>query len=129
MDNHFKMSHVPKGETMKIAIRTERMLCRNCKVEFPNYWSLMNHRRDNHPTDKSCRYDLEDRCKHSDEECWYKHKNTTHLQSQNRSNRNQPHINECYDCKQMFSNKNDLMMHKKNEHVEKCKPCEKYVKN
>ena len=70
MDNHFKMSHVLKGVTLNIEIRTGRTLCINCKVEFPNYWSLMNHRRDNHPTGKSCRYDLEGRCKHSDEECW-----------------------------------------------------------
>ena len=69
MENHFKMSHVPNGETSKVVIRTERITCRNCKNEFSNYWSLMNHRRDNHPTDKSCRYDLEDRYKHSSEEC------------------------------------------------------------
>ena len=75
MSNHYNMSHVPSGDTNKVTIRAERLSCRNCKVEFENYWSLMNHRRDNHPTDKAYRYDLEDRCKQSAEKCWYKHKN------------------------------------------------------
>ena len=130
MDNHYKMSHVPQGESMNIAIRTEAMICRNCKVEFKNYWSLMNHRRDNHPTEKACRYDLEDRCKHNDNECWYKHKNKNNpnMHSPNAS-QNQTNINECYDCKLKFRNKNELMMHKKIQHIEKCKPCDKYFKN
>ena len=125
MDNHFKMSHVAKGDISKVVIRTERITCRNCKVEFSNYWSLMNHRRDNHPTDKACRYDLEDRCKHSSEECWYKHKN-----GKNPSNQTTKiHLNSCFECEMNFRNTNGLMMHKKTEHIEQCKPCDKYMKN
>ena len=126
MDNHFKMSHVPKGETSNITIRAERMTCRNCKVDFQNYWSLMNHRRDNHPTNKTCRYDLEDRCKHSSEECWYLHKNG---RRPNTSNQSESHINECFECNMKFKNKNELMIHRKNNHPELCKPCDKYIKN
>ena len=125
MNNHYNMSHVPSGEKNTIAIRTEKLTCRNCKVEFENYWSMMNHRRDNHPTDRSCRYDLEDRCKHSAEECWYKHKSGRNPKIPTESS----HINKCFECKMTFRNRNELMMHKKVEHVELCKPCEKYSKN
>ena len=125
MDNHFKMSHVAKGDKSQVVIRTERITCRNCKVEFSNYWSLMNHRRDNHPTDKACRYDLEDRCKHSSQECWYKHKN-----GKNPSNTTtKTYLNKCFECELNFRDKNELMMHKKKEHIEQCKPCEKYLMN
>ena len=125
MDNHYKMSHVPKEDTNKVVIRTEKMTCRNCKVELLNYWSLINHRRDNHPTDKACRYDLEDRCKHSSEECWYQHKN-----GRNTHNKTQlSNSNECFECKLKFKNKHELMMHKKIQHIEHCKPCDKYQKN
>ena len=125
MANHFKMSHLPKGDTNKVVIRTEKMACRNCKIEFSNYWSLMNHRRDNHPTDKACRYDLEDRCKHSSEECWYNHKNGRGPSNQTKH----LNVNECFECKLKLRNKHELMMHKKVEHVDQCKPCEKYLKN
>ena len=94
MEKHFKLSNLPKGATNKSVIRTDHMLCRNCKVEFKNYWSLMNHRRDNHPSDKSCRYDLEDRCKLTAEDCWYKHKNY-----RNPNISNNPQVSfECFDC-------------------------------
>ena len=126
MENHFKMSHVPKGEASKVIIRAERMSCRNCKVEFQNYWSLMNHRRDNHPTDKYCRYDLEDRCKHSSEACWYKHKIGNNQILSNQPNQN---LNKCFECNLKFQNRNELMMHKKNEHAEQCKPCNKNINN
>ena len=125
MENHFKKSHVPKDDTSKVAIRTERITCRNCKVEFSNYWSLMNHRRDNHPTDKACRYDLEDKCKHSSEECWYKHKNGRNPLNKTQSS----NMNNCFECKMNFRNRHELMMHKKVEHVEQCKPCDNYLKN
>ena len=125
MNNHFTLSHVASGETNKVFIRTEKITCRNCKVEFENYWSMMIHRRDKHPTDKACRYDLEDRCKHNAEECWYKHKSG--------KNPNLPtkpsHTNKCFECNMTFGSRNDLMMHKKSEHVEQCKPCVKYAKN
>ena len=60
----------------------------------------MNQRRDDHPTEKSCRYDLENSCKHSDEECWYKHNNARNLQSKNILK--QSNINECFECKIKF---------------------------
>ena len=126
MEKHLKMSHLPKGDTSKVVIRTERIACRNCKVEFQNYWSLMNHRRDNHLSDKACRYDLEDRCKHTADDCWYEHKNG---RTPNKSSKSQINYFDCSDCNMKFKNKHELMMHKKVAHVEQCKPCEKYIKD
>ena len=121
MTNHFKMSHIKKRHNTKVEIRTEKIACRNCEVTFENYYILMNHRRDNHPTNRPCRYDLENRCKHSADVCWYRHKNST--------NQSQTQANKCYDCNEEFRERNDLMMHKKNQHPDKCTDCEKYQKN
>ena len=121
MENHFKMSHLPKGNNNKVLIRTERMACRNCKVEFQNYWSLINHKRDNHPSEKSYRYDLEDRCKHTAEICWYKHKNG---RNPIKSSNSQINSYDCFDCNMKFKSRHELMMHKKVDHMEQCKPCE-----
>ena len=47
--------------------------CFTCKIEFNSYWTLMNHRREEHPSKKICRYYLKQECLFSSKKCWYKH--------------------------------------------------------
>ena len=112
------------------------MICRNCKDSFKTKTLLMNHRRDKHPfTRRMCRYDLEDSCSYSAEECWYRHntgrseklptgnKNTNEFEVPERRSANYM----CHSCKEEFRTKNNLMMHKKKTHPETCMLCEHYV--
>ena len=47
--------------------------CYDCGKQFDSYYYLMNHRREEHKSNKPCRYFLENRCNYEAEKCWYKH--------------------------------------------------------
>ena len=49
--------------------------CYTCGKEFKSYFYLMTHRREEHPSNKTCRYFLTNSCLFSEKECWFKHKN------------------------------------------------------
>ena len=51
--------------------------CRNCKVIFTSYFSLMKHRSIEHPSNMKCRYFKAGTCNFSGEECWYSHEKIT----------------------------------------------------
>ena len=53
-------------------LRSKIIVCYTCKEEYTSYWSLMNHRRQKHPSNKVCRYYLRDQCIHG-VNCWYRH--------------------------------------------------------
>ena len=83
-----------------------------------------------------CRYDLEDNCSYSAEECWYRH-NTDRSEKEAVSirNTNEHEVSRklssnfmCHNCKEEFRNKNFLMLHKKESHPETCMLCEQYVR-
>ena len=48
-------------------------VCFTCEKEFDSYWSLMNHRRAEHPSNKICRYYQMDACDFNEDTCWYRH--------------------------------------------------------
>ena len=111
-----------------------KLTCRNCRECFNEKRLLMNHRRDQHPLDrKPCRYDLEDNCSFSAEECWYRH-HSNGTQTGNRTNivinqgedaRSNLTTYKCHSCNEEFRTKTFVMMHRKRIHPEMCKPCEK----
>ena len=39
--------------------------CYTCQAEFTSYWTLMNHRREEHPSNKKCRYFFKQECSFS----------------------------------------------------------------
>ena len=53
--------------------------CYNCRKQFDNYFHLMNHRREEHKSNKPCRYFLENRCIYEAKKCWYMHKEKTQM--------------------------------------------------
>ena len=102
-------------------------VCRNCKESFENKWQLMNHRRDKHPTNKTCFYDAEDKCSFSANQCWYKHKdNISNEKSEGRILGQQNNELKCFTCQNRFSNTPSLMEHRKQNHIETVKLCSKY---
>ena len=99
--------------------KNESIQCRNCSENFENKWLLMNHRRDIHPTNKLCRYDLQDNCNFSPEQCWYKHKNSPLPENA---------TFKCFSCHEIFNSRILLMKHRKKMHIGLCRPCENFLK-
>ena len=74
----------------------------------------MTHRKSEHPSVKKCRYFLNNQCKFSTTTCWYSH------QENNESGKTVHPLNfTCNECEQTFSERNELMKHKKLVHLHK----------
>ena len=80
-------------------------------MKFMSLWSLRNHKRDIHGPQEDCFFFSQKRCKFGSS-CWKIHG---------------PNVNKdlftCFACKSSFKTINDLMKHRKREHIELCKPC------
>ena len=84
----------------------------------------MNHRKEEHPFKKKCRYFAKGECNFSSEDCWYVHGED----GKDDTNTNQVEEDfECFVCKNLFPSKYDLMEHKKKHHLSKI-PCIKFQK-
>ena len=117
--NHCKKTagHKPsRGQRSKSGV----LKCYTCNLEFRSYHDLMEHRKEEHPSHKTCRYFIKGECLFSAEECWYLH------DDRSATNNYGPHKDEeCYGCKTTFPTKFDLMEHKKTSHM--CQtPCLKF---
>ena len=64
--------------------KSELVTCYTCKKDFLSYWSLMNHRKQEHPSNKTCRYFLKNQCIHG-VNCWYRHDESMDLDSSQNS--------------------------------------------
>ena len=49
--------------------------CYTCGKQFKSYFYLMTHKKEEHPSNKTCRYYLKNTCLFSEKECWFKHTN------------------------------------------------------
>ena len=85
-------------------------VCYTCKKEFESYWHLMNHRREEHPSNRVCRYFKQGSCDFEDGECWCKHTTKTMQQKE------QLEDYSCKECEHKFETKKDVMKHKKMVH-------------
>ena len=87
--------------------------CHDCKMEFPDKISMMDHKRDSdHPSKRKCN---KPECERG-VLCWYVHR--IHVPQQAvQIPQQQISVLTCKDCQQVFTNRNDLMFHKKRVHV------------
>ena len=113
--------HQPSKGQKQRSGQTGVMECYTCKSEFRNYHDLMNHRKEEHPSHKKCRYYIKGECIFSSEECWYLHEDNTNSSTSQINHENY----QCFVCKNDFSTKHDLMEHKKKNHPSKML-CTKY---
>ena len=91
----------------------KQVTCHDCKNKFKDKVSMMNHKRDSdHPSKKKCNKFPD--CERA-EECWYKHCSVMPPQIPQVSSQKTTHL-ACNVCKQIFSERNDLMFHKKRVH-------------
>ena len=87
--------------------------CFTCRNEFRSYHDLMEHRKEEHPYHKKCRYFLKGECKFEAKDCWYLQENRPKVATK------VVEVNEniqCYICKNIFFSKHDLMEHKQAHH-------------
>ena len=68
--NHCKLvkGHQPSKQRQRLG-QTGILECYTCKSEYRNYHDLMNHRKEEHPSHKKCRYYLKGECNFSASEC------------------------------------------------------------
>ena len=114
--NHCKEQGHQPSNTIQDG-RGKLITCNNCQEDFTSFWNLMNHRKQKHPSNRKCRDFAKGECLRGDL-CWYIHENMMELGSQNQQKGSLQDGNmiTCYVCKNNFSNKNDMMNHKKGEH-------------
>ena len=114
--NHIKLSGHQPSPTVQ-SPKTRITQCYTCKHEFKDYWSLMNHRRDSHPSKKLCRYFAKGECAFQND-CWYSHKNKKKIGNTIDAGSSQPESStfSCHMCAETFISKHQLMSHKKNSH-------------
>ena len=120
--NHCKITqgHKPANHKQRLG-ETGVIECYTCRGEFRNYHDLMNHRKEEHPSHKKCRYYLKGECKFSSHDCWYIHEDEQ--TSSNNTGKTSDEL--CYVCKKSFPTKYDMMEHKKKNHPSQI-PCKNF---
>ena len=110
--NHCKRSqgHQPAKQSLG---QTGVMECYTCRQEFRSYHNLMEHRKEEHPSNRKCRFYLKGECKFGGEECWYVHEDKVNKNGRPDESES---IIQCYICKNKFHSKHDLVAHKKKHH-------------
>ena len=93
-------------------LRSKIIVCYTCKEEYTSYWSLMNHRRQKHPSNKVCRYYLRDQCIHG-VNCWYRHDEPMQVDQSSGSDK---------ECEKVSKTKPIIKSHITKSHEEQSKP-------
>ena len=111
--------HAPSPR-ISTKVRLVTIQCFTCDKQFSSKWNLMEHRKIDHPSNKICRDYKKGSCKRNNEDCWYVHK-TGDPEVDGTDNTG----HKCYICGNSFTNKYDMMSHKKTTHPSST-PCTKY---
>ena len=96
--------------------------CRDCANKFPNYNSMMKHRKQKHP--RNCRNFPKGTCRFDANECYFMHpevsETTESVTTTNTAQTENPF--KCHTCGDQFASKNQMMRHKKAQHTNNL-PC------
>ena len=98
--------------------------CYTCDLAVDGYWSLMNHRKDYHPSNKKCKNFENGICQFG-VKCWYVHEED--LMETDESLNPQKFNIKCYVCDSAFNTKDDLKKHRKKMHTSQVQICEKFI--
>ena len=129
--NHLKLTgHLPSKtvEVRKASNKdiSDRRKCYTCDLELDNVFSLMEHRRNMHPSNQKCRNFPDGKCIYG-KRCWFIH--DEELMELDESSNNAVVLEfNCKLCENCFSTKDHLMKHKKKEHVNFVPHCEMYAR-
>ena len=81
----------------------------------------MNHRKAEHPSNKTCRYFIKNSCWFDVNDCWYKHSSEEEMLKPT-----QQEEHPCIKCDETFKKENELRKHMKLEHASSVKKCRNY---
>ena len=98
--------------------------CYTCDLAVDGYLSLMDHRKEYHPSNKKCKNFANGICQFG-VKCWYVHEEDM----MDTDDSPVPKIVkfECYVCGSNFPLKDELKKHRKRSHPAQVKVCEKYL--
>ena len=115
--NHCKLAqgHQPSRQKQRLG-QNGVLECYTCKSEFRSYHDLMNHRKEEHPSHKKCRYFLQGACNFSKAECWYLHEDGS------TGEHNSDVILQCNVCKKTCVSTTDIKEHMKTHQTKAFKP-------
>ena len=114
LNKHLNLKHIGENQPMREVIR-----CRICDEQFSQKWNLMNHRKEKHPEAVAfCRKKRDGNCPFSDEKCWWNHQEKQNTEEV-----------KCYVCNQTFKDKPSMMTHRKAEHRNIVRKCDKFSQN
>ena len=125
LKKHLNTKKHKAAHGVEVSTLGETFKCKECKEEFSDKWNLMNHCRDTHPDKRRpCRNYQRDECEYPSDEgpkgCWWSHTAEIHSTSQSsKSNTN----SNCNICGESFKKNFNLMIHKKDQHIESVPMC------
>ena len=118
LNKHTNLKHRNKGQELEDVIH-----CKHCEEQFSEIWNLMKHRKVAHRnTVAFCRNKLADTCRFNSESCWWRHEAIDGEQQ------NTGRV-ECYICNKTFEAKGDMMIHRKQMHINIVKMCKNFQQN
>ena len=92
------------------------IICKICEKEFKDKRNLLQHRKKEHYNSVApCRKYAEGKCPYVNETCYWNH--TEKAESENI---------QCFICGKNYKGKNELMKHRKMEHINVVKLCDKF---
>jgi hypothetical protein len=112
---HINIKHKKPHEHINGTIK-----CQDCEEQFSSRWNLMNHQKENHPSQSPCKYNLQNKCKFTAEVCWFKHTDSSEGSSE---------VISCYNCGNIFRNKSEMMIHRKKVHITVIRVCSNFKNN
>ena len=115
LNKHFNLKHSVRGG------KEEGIVCKNCGKTFLEKWSLMRHRKDEHPnTVAPCRTEMDGKCSFTAKMCWWNHEVNKDNQNQNI---------KCFVCNETFNSKSTMMKHRKRNHPGLVRKCSLFIQN
>ena len=99
--------------------------CYTCDLAVDGYWSLMNHRKEYHPSNKKCKNFANGICQFGIK-CWYVHEED--MMDTDDTLEKKVNKFECYVCGSSFTTKDEVKKHRKMNHSSLVAVCEKYLK-
>ena len=116
LKTHMKDKHgmVQLSGTVMTSVNIE---CRICHKSFQDKRNFMHHRKSMHAEVVAfCKNDIEGKCIFSNIKCWWKHKENIEEEK---------FTIACFICQKTFPGKDLMMMHRKNDHSNFVKLCDK----
>ena len=117
LTKHINLKHRTKCDQEDGPLR-----CTLCQEQFTSLWNLNTHIRDTHGQQIPCKFFQGGKCRFPEGVCWNKHEKEVIESVPNNES-----IFTCHVCKKQFSNKNEMMMHKKTNHPDKVKKCQESI--